>query len=180
MVSAIAQLEKLLPEHLGEANLTYDSIEISGTPRRQYAIVKNLQGRQPDEIKQARGPAIRIAYDNDGNPTRALQGFARGQGIDPSDVEQRDDYVWAGITIYGRKTQEILSELLPELIAKLSFGKTMRWNSEGIAYPRPLRWIVALFGDQIIPFTYAPHNSGTHEPRAAPQCLAKNRNHFCY
>ena len=155
VVSAIAQLEKLLPEHLGEANLTYDSIDVSGTPRRQYAIVKSLQGRQPDEIKQARGPAIRIAYDNDGNPTRALQGFARGQGIDPSNVEQRDDYVWAGITIYGRKTQEILSELLPELIAKLSFGKTMRWNSEGIAYPRPLRWIVALFGDQIIPFTYA-------------------------
>jgi glycyl-tRNA synthetase len=173
VVSAIAQLEKLLPELLDEANLTYDSIEVSGTPRRQYAIVKNLQGRQPDEIKQARGPAIRIAYDNDGHPTRALQGFARGQGIDPSDVEQRDDYVWAGITIYGHKTQEILTELLPELIAKLSFGKTMRWNSEGIAYPRPLRWIVALFGDQIIPFTYARATAGRTSrglrPNASPE-----------
>ena len=173
VVSAIAQLEKLLPEHLGGANLTYDSIEVSGTPRRQYAIVKNLQGRQPDENKQARGPAIRIAYDNDGNPTRALQGFARGQGIDPSDVEQRDEYVWANITIYGRKTQEILSELLPELIGKLSFGKTMRWDSDGIAYPRPLRWIVALYGDQIIPFTYARATAGRTSrglrPNASPK-----------
>ena len=173
VVSAIAQLEKLLPEHLREANLTYDSIEVSGTPRRQYAIVKNLLGRQPDEIKQARGPAIRIAYDNDGIPTRALQGFARGQGIDPSEVEQRDDYVWAGITIYGRKTQEILAELLPELIAKLSFGKTMRWHSDGVAYSRPLRWIVALFGDQIIPFTYARAIAGRTSrglrPNASPE-----------
>ena len=160
VVNAIAQLQKLVPEQLNGKNLTHGSIEVSGTPRRQYVIVKNLSGRQPDETKQARGPAIRVAYDDDGNPSKALQGFARGQGIDPSEVEQRDDYVWVEVTTPGRKTQEILSELLPELIAKLSFGKTMRWHSDGIAYPRPLRWIVALFGDQVIPFTYARALSG--------------------
>ena len=173
VTSAIAQLQKLLPEHLDAANLTYDSIEVSGTPRRQYAIVKNLLGRQPDAIRQARGPAIRIAYDAAGNPTRALEGFARGQGIDLSDVERRDDYVWAGITRYGRKTQDMLSELLPEIIAKLSFGKTMRWHSDGVAYPRPLRWIVALFGDRVIPFDYARARAGRTSrglrPLASPE-----------
>ena len=173
VTSAIAQLQKLLPEHLAAANLTYDSIEVSGTPRRQYAIVKNLLGRQPDAIRQARGPAIRIAYDAAGNPTRALEGFARGQGIDLSDVERRDDYVWAGITRYGRKTQDMLSELLPEIIAKLSFGKTMRWHSDGVAYPRPLRWIVALFGDRVIPFDYARARAGRTSrglrPLASPE-----------
>ena len=173
VTSAIAQLQKLLPEHLAAANLTYDSIEVSGTPRRQYAIVKNLLGRQPDAIRQARGPAIRIAYDAAGNPTRALEGFARGQGIDLSDVERRDDYVWAGITRYGRKTQDMLSELLPEIIAKLSFGKTMRWHSDGVAYPRPLRWIVALFGDRVILFDYARARAGRTSrglrPLASPE-----------
>ncbi|MDP6038774.1 MAG: glycine--tRNA ligase subunit alpha, partial [Candidatus Latescibacteria bacterium] len=155
VVRSIEQLQTLMPKQLEEKNLTYDSIEVSGTPRRQYVLVKNLLGGQPDETKQARGPAIRVAYDNDNNPTRALQGFARGQGVDLSQIEQRDEYVWAEVTIYGRKTQEILSELLPEIIGKLNFGKTMRWHSDGIAYPRPLRWIVALFGEQVVPFTYA-------------------------
>ncbi len=173
VVRAIAQLRELLPKYLNEANLTYDSIEVSGTPRRQYAVVKNLLGRQPDEIRQTRGPAIRIAYDAGGNPTRALQGFTRGRGIDLSDVKQRGDYVWAGITIYGRKTQDILCELLPDLIAKLSFDKTMRWHSDGVAYPRPLRWIVALFGDQILPFAYARATAGRTSrglrPHASPE-----------
>ena len=173
VTSAIRQLQNSLPQYLDEAKLAYDGIEVSGTPRRQYAIVKNLLGRQPDDIRQVRGPAIRIAYDAAGNPTRALEGFARGQGIDPSEVERRDDYVWAGITLYGRETRELLSELLPELIAKLGFGKTMRWNSDGIAYPRPLRWIVALFGDRIIPFDYARARAGRtsrgSRPDASPE-----------
>ena len=160
VTSAIAQLQNLLPEHLVAANLAYDSIEVSGTPRRQYALVKNLLGRQPDEVRQVRGPAIRIAYDATGNPTRALEGFARGQGIEPSEVEQRDDYVWANIPIYGRETRELLAELLPEVIGKLGFGKTMRWNSDGVAYPRPLRWIVALFGDRVVRFDYARASVG--------------------
>jgi glycyl-tRNA synthetase len=160
VVRTIEQLQTLVPDQLDEKNLTYDSIEVSGTPRRQYVLVKNLLGRQPDETRQARGPAIRVAYDEDNNPTKALQGFAWGQGIDLSQIEQRDEYIWASVTIYGRKTQEILSELLPQIIGKLSFGKTMRWHSDGIAHPRPLRWIVALFGDCVIPFTYARAMSG--------------------
>ena len=155
VVRAIEQLESSVPERLKEARLTFDAVEVSGTPRRQFVLVKNLLGRQPDETKQARGPAIRVAFDDDGNPTKALQGFCRGQGVDVADVEQRDDYVWATVTTLGQKTQAVLAELLPELIAKLNFGKTMRWHSDGVAYPRPLRWIVALFGEQVIPFVYA-------------------------
>ena len=160
VVRAIAQLETSVPERLKEARLTCDAVEVSGTPRRLYVLVKNLLGRQPDETKQARGPAIRVAFDEDGNPTKALQGFCRGQGVDPALVEQRDDYVWATVTSIGQKTQVILADLLPDLIGKLNFGKTMRWHSDGVAFPRPLRWIVALLGDQVIPFTYARAVSG--------------------
>ena len=133
---------------------------VSGTPRRIFALVKNVSGRQPDETKQARGPALRVAFDEAGNPTKALQGFCRGQGVDPVQVERRDEYVWVTVTTLGRKTQAVLADLMPELIAKLSFGKTMRWHSDGVTFPRPLRWIVALYGDQVIPFTYARALSG--------------------
>lgn len=160
VVRAIEQLETLMPERLKEAGLTFDGVEVSGTPRRQYVCVKNLLGRQPDETKQARGPAIRVSFDEDGNPTKALQGFCRGKGVDPADVEQRDEHVWVTVKTVGQKTQAILATLLPEVIGKLSFGKTMRWHSDGVAFPRPLRWIVALFGDQVIPFVYARAVSG--------------------
>ncbi|MBT4138398.1 MAG: glycine--tRNA ligase subunit beta [Candidatus Latescibacteria bacterium] len=160
VVRALGQLEKAVPERLNDARLTFDSVKVSGTPRRLFVEVKNLLGSQPDETKQARGPAIRVAFDDDGNPTKALQGFCRGQGVDPADVEQRDDYVWATVTTLGQKAQTVLSDLLPEMIGKLNFGKTMRWHSDGVAFPRPLRWLVALFGDQVIPFTYARATSG--------------------
>jgi glycyl-tRNA synthetase len=160
VVRTIEQLEILMPERLKAARLTFDAVVISGTPRRQFVRVKNLLGRQADETRQARGPAIRVALDEEGKPTKALQGFCRGQGVDPADVEQRDEYVWATVTSIGQNAQIILANLLPEVIGKLNFPKTMRWHSDGLAFPRPLRWIVALFGDQVIPFTYARAVSG--------------------
>ena len=163
--SGIEQLERLLPELLREQRLGYDEIEITGTPRRLVASVRNLEGRQPDREREVRGPAVRAAYGDDGIPTRALEGFCRGQGISTGSVEHRKDekgveYVYARRHEPGLATTEVLAELLPGLISRLKFPKTMRWDSGGFAYPRPLRWIVALFGNRIIPFSLARIRSG--------------------
>ena len=163
--SGIEQLERFLPELLREQRLGYDKIEITGTPRRLVASVRNLEGRQPDREREVRGPAVRAAYGDDGQPTRALEGFCRGQNISTGSVEHRRDengveYVYARRHEPGLATPEVLTELLPGLISGLKFPKTMRWDSDGFAYPRPLRWIVALFGNRIIPFSLARIRSG--------------------
>ncbi len=163
--SGIEQLERSLPELLREQRLGYDEIEITGTPRRLVASVRNLQGRQPDREREVRGPAVRAAYDGEGRPTRALEGFCRGQGISTGSVEHRKDdkgveYVYARRHEPGLETPQVLTEHLPGLIDGLNFPKTMRWDSGGFAYPRPLRWIVALFGNRIISFPFARIRSG--------------------
>ena len=163
--SGIEQLERFLPELLREQRLSYDKIEITGTPRRLVASVRNLEGRQPDRELEVRGPAVRAAYGDGGQPTRALEGFCRGQGISTGSVEHRKDekgveYVYARRHEPGLATTEVLTELLPGLISGLKFPKTMRWDSGGFAYPRPLRWIVALFGNRVIPFSLARIRSG--------------------
>ncbi len=172
--SGIEQLETSLPELLQEQRLGYEDVDITGTPRRLVVNVRNLDGRQPDRKREVRGPAVKAAYDDEGSPTRALEGFCRGQGISPGSVEHRQDgkgveYVYAMRHEPGRQTLEILSELLPGLIDGLNFPKTMRWDSDGFAYPRPLRWIVALFGNRIIPFALARIRSGrtSHGLRSA-------------
>ena len=161
----IEQLRTALPERLEAERLAFEHVEVSGTPRRIFALVRGVAGRQPDESRWVRGPAARAAYDESGAPTRALEGFCRGQGVQPGDVEQREDekgvaYVYALRKTPGRKAQEVLAGALPEVIAGLSFPKTMRWGSDGVAYSRPLRWIVALYGDDVIPFAYARAASG--------------------
>jgi glycyl-tRNA synthetase len=165
VLTGLDQLGTAIKERLGAERLTWSSVEIFGTPRRLVALVNGLSGRQPDEEKWVRGPAVKSAYDDSGNPTRALEGFCRGQGVDPVSVEKREDnkgveYVFAHRHTKGRKSQELLTELLPDMISNLSFPRSMRWNSNGVAFSRPLRWIVALFDDQEIPFEFGRATSG--------------------
>ena len=161
----INQLRKGLEERLATERLTYDEIQVTGTPRRLVAFVRALSGRQPDQEQWVRGPAARSAYDDSGKPTRALEGFCRGQGVQPDAVEKREDekgveYVYAHRKDPGLPAGERLVELLPDLLSGISFPKTMRWGSDGVAYSRPIRWIVSLFGTQIVPFSYAGVHSG--------------------
>jgi glycyl-tRNA synthetase len=163
--SGIRQLEEQLTKTLSDSRLIHQGIVVSGTPRRLYACVKGLAGKQPDEEKWVRGPAAKAAFDGDGNPTKALEGFCRGQGVSPDDAERREDekgveYVYVHKQELGTGAIDVLANALPDLIASLTFPKLMRWDSGGIAYARPLRWIVALFGDQVIPFSYARTESG--------------------
>ncbi|MCB8929327.1 MAG: glycine--tRNA ligase subunit beta [Ardenticatenaceae bacterium] len=162
--AALKQLATAVPELLKEARLTYDRIAIDGTPRRLAVQVHGLIGRQPDLESVAKGPPADRAFDADGNPTKAAIGFARGKGIDVADlqiVEEGDKrYVSAVVREDGRPAAAVLAELLPDLIAGLKFERSMRWNQTNISYSRPLRWIVALFGPDVIPFTYAGVASG--------------------
>jgi glycyl-tRNA synthetase len=171
--SALAQLREIAPKMLQDARLEYNAIEFFATPRRQGFLVRDLAPQQTPLDAMVRGPAVKAAFDKDGQPTKAAEGFARGQGVDVNDLikveEKGNQYVYARKHDAGKPAGEVLSTLLPELVAALKFEKTMRWASEGIAFSRPIRWLVALWKDQVVPFKYAGISSGsvTRGPRAA-------------
>ncbi len=161
---ALEQLEVSVPRMLNEARLSYRSVEVMGTPRRQAALVHGLAQRQPDQTVEIQGPPARVAFDAQGNPTRAAEGFARKQGVAVEDLrvvtEDDKSYVVATKTEEGQRASEVLAQALPELLAGLRFPKTIRWNTTNISFPRPLRWLVALMGSDVVPFAYAGITSG--------------------
>ncbi|MEZ4737431.1 MAG: glycine--tRNA ligase subunit beta, partial [Caldilineaceae bacterium] len=160
VADGIAQLESNLARLLRESNLSYTNLHVTGTTRRLVAYVTELAPQQADEVVEKRGPALDRAFDSDGKPTKAAEGFARGQGVPVDALEVRDNYVYAVKRVAGQPTQQVLPELCTKLLDSLRWGKTMRWNSSNVGYPRPLRWIVALFGDQVVPLTWAGVPSG--------------------
>ncbi len=160
VVAGIAQIEEKLAALLAEAKLAYTGLRVTGTTRRLVARVEGLAPMQADEVVEKRGPTLDRAYDAFGAATPAAQGFARGQGIDVADLVTRENYVYAVRSVAGRPTAAVLPELLLKLLDGLRWAKTMRWNSSGIGYPRPLRWIVALYGDQVVPLQWAGATSG--------------------
>lgn len=162
LIGAIRQLRIEVPELLQGLRLTYDSVEVDGTPRRIAVIVKGLAPRQSDLEEIKKGPPAARAYDKDGNPTKAAIGFARGKKVRVEDLILIDEgrYVAAQVREEGRPTPDVLAEALPKLVSGIKFNKSMRWNASNIAYSRPIRWFIALFGSQIVPFTYADVPSG--------------------
>ena len=123
-----------------------------GTPRRLVISFPDLKERQEDQVKEVRGPGIKAAYGPDGKPTQAVLGFCRGQGVEPDSLRKDDQYVWATKTVIGRPTPEILAEGLPKAIRALTFDKTMRWGHSRMRFARPIRWILAAFGGQVVDF----------------------------
>ncbi|MFQ5813110.1 MAG: glycine--tRNA ligase subunit beta, partial [Anaerolineae bacterium] len=162
--SAIAQLENRISKFLAEARLEHSQIQVTGTPRRLVVYVEHLAAWQRDEEGLAKGPPAKIAFDKEGQPTRAAEGFARSQGVAVESLEAREldggQYVVAIRVEKGLPAAEVLATLLPDLIARLRFSLSMRWNATNVAFSRPVRWIVALLGDSVIPFEYAGVNSG--------------------
>jgi len=164
LTSALRQLRTMVPPFLEELRLSYDRLEIRGTPRRLAVIAHKLAGRQADLELEVKGPPADRAFDEVGKPTKAAIGFARSKGVEPQDlkvvIEGERRYAAAIVQEKGRPAIEVLSASLPDLIAGLKFEKSMRWNSTNISYSRPLRWLVALLGDQVVPFSYAAVSSG--------------------
>jgi glycyl-tRNA synthetase len=171
--AALDQLRELAPKMLKDARLACQSIEFYATPRRLSFVARELAPHQtPIEIT-VRGPATKAAFDKDGRPTKAAEGFARSQGVAVEDLikseEKGAQYIYAKKYDAGQPVYEVLAARLPDLIAAIKFEKTMRWNGTGIAFSRPIRWLMALFGDQVVAFEYAGLQSGnvTRGPRAA-------------
>ena len=160
MPRMLSDLARLTEELFKERRLAYDSLRTIGTPRRTALLVTGLAERQEDVSTETRGPSVSIAFDAEGNPTKAGAGFARGQGIDPSALIQRDGYVYASVHEQGAETRQLLTELLPELIRTLPLPNSMRWGDLDFRFIRPIRWIVALYGTEVVPFTLANVTSG--------------------
>jgi glycyl-tRNA synthetase len=170
---ALDQLRELVPACLDEARLDYESLRVLGTPRRLAVLVEGLAPRQRPVEELVKGPPTRVAFDSAGGPTRAAEGFAHKFGLGVSDLEVREidggEYVVAINRQEGLPAVEVLSGLLPELVVSLRFGKSMRWNASGVSFSRPVRWLVALLGDAVIPFQYAGLTSDRTSRSSRPQ-----------
>ncbi len=160
MSGVVDQLKALAASQFEAHRIAAESITIYATPRRLAVLVKDAADRQPDEEVKKRGPSIKAAFDADGNPTRAAQGFARGQHIDPSELVKEGEYTWAHVVHAGKKVEEVLPELFLSLITGLNFTRSMRWADEEAHFIRPVRWIVALCDKEIIPMEFAHVKSG--------------------
>eukprot|EP00250_Pteridium_aquilinum_P020301 c24776_g1_i2 orf=1-3474(+) len=170
--SSIKQLEEAIQACLKAQRLKHGHISVFGTPRRIAVRVEDLSPRQEELEKDIRGPPCKAAFDSEGQPTKALEGFCRKNGITRESIfirtEGKVEFVFATVKEQSKHTIEVLSENLPSIIRGISFPKTMRWNSQ-VSYSRPIRWILALYGDAVVPFCFAEVSSGhlTHTMRNA-------------
>jgi glycyl-tRNA synthetase len=162
--SALTQLRDKVPTWLAALGLEHGPVQVYATPRRLAVFVENLAPGQPDREDLVKGPPAERAFDKDGNATPAALGFAKKNGVETKDLQTREidggKYVVAIVSSKGRPTPEVLAEALPAFVAGISFIKTMRWNDSGVAFSRPLRWFVALLGENVIPFKYAGVTAG--------------------
>ncbi len=170
---ALAQLREQAPALLAEARLDYENLRVLGTPRRLAVLVDGLAPRQRPLEELVKGPPVRAAFDAEGRPTPAAEGFARRQGVAVADLQVREldggQYIVAVRRVEGRPAPEVLMELLPRLVSGLRFPMSMRWNETGVAFSRPIRWLVALLGQDVIPFDYAGLHSGRTTRGARPE-----------
>lgn len=160
MPGILAELKENAEKAFSDNRIEFASVRTIGTPRRAALLVEGLAEKQADVSSENRGPAVNIAFDADGNPTKAAQGFARGQGVDPSELVTKDGYVYAMVHKAGEETAKLLATILPELICGLSFPNNMRWADLDFKFIRPLRWIVALYGSDVVEFEVAEVKSG--------------------
>ena len=161
---ATAAMEAIITKELAVARLTFSEIKTLATPRRLVLVVKGLPALQPDAEITATGPSIKAAYDSSGQPTKAAEGFARGQGVEVADLQtvttDKGEYLFVSKQVTGRPTYELLAELLPSLVANIPFKKSMRWGDQEVRFARPIHWIVALFDGMVVPFSFGTIESG--------------------
>lgn len=164
LTAALEHLRSAVPAWLSSLRLAYDTVSVHGTPRRLVITVPHLASRQTDLETVVKGPPANRAFDAAGQPTQAARGFARSRGVSVTDLQVLDDasgrYVAAVVHETGRAAIDVLADALPGLLAGITFGKSMRWNATNVAYSRPLRWLVALYGPEVVPCVYAGVSSG--------------------
>jgi len=162
--NAYQQLQNLVPEMLSGLRLEFKDFKVHATPRRLAVHVSQLAGKQVEVTQEIKGPPADRAYDKDGNLTPAALGFARSKGVDAKDLTVKEvdggKYLTAVVHQPGLLALDILPEKLAELVARIRFDKSMRWNASGVSFSRPIRWLLALFGSATVPFQYAGLTSG--------------------
>ena len=162
---AQAQLQKILPELLKEAHLTHGAIQLFATPRRIAAVVHEVAASQSSINEMVKGPGAKVAFDKDGKPTQAAIAFAKRFGVEASALKVVEDgknaYVYAPHHEAGVPAATVLATILPQVISRLTFEKTMRWNASNASFARPLQWFIGLLGSAPIRFEYAGIHSGT-------------------
>ncbi len=161
---ALACLKESAERLLTEQRLTFTGVRTLGTPRRLTLVVEGLARQQASVMKEAMGPSKAVAFDPAGQPTRAAVGFAAGQGVAVQDLQVRQtpkgEYLFAVKREEGRPAKVVLTELVPQLVAKLSFPKAMKWNETGVRFARPVRWLVVLYGGAVLPVEAAGIKAG--------------------
>lgn len=165
VTAALEQLRQRMPQLLDKARLQHSGVSVEGTPRRLAVLVRSLAASQPDASDRVRGPPAKVAYGSDGAGTKALEGFCRKNGVAAADVSREADekgteYVWATVQTAGRPAGQVLAEELPKMISGIKFRGNMRWRGDTV-FSRPLRWLLALHGPQVVPFAYAGLESGS-------------------
>ncbi|MBL7575180.1 glycyl-tRNA synthetase beta chain [Peptoniphilus asaccharolyticus DSM 20463] len=155
---AIDQLEAKANKLMKEYSLGYESIKVNATPRRLTLFINGLDERQPDVDLEVKGPAAKIAFDEAGNPTKPLQGFMKSQGITEKDIFKKElkgtEYIYAKIHKKGASFQEIVSDNMSDLIKSINFPKNMKWGGKAIKFARPIRWVVSILNDEVVPFEF--------------------------
>lgn len=178
MPNILGQLKQLAETKLNDAHLPFESIATYGTPRRLALIVKGLADISAEISERHKGPSASIAYDVDGNATKAAIGFARGKGLDVADLVVEDGYIYAETKTAGVPAKDIVTDMLPQLITGLNFPKSMHWGNLDAKFVRPVRWLVALFDEEVIPVEFATVKSGNvtrgHRFLGADEITIKN------
>ena len=178
MPNILGQLKQLAETKLNDAHLPFESIAAYGTPRRLALIVKGLADTSAEISERHKGPSASIAYDADGNATKAAIGFARGKGLDVADLVVEDGYIYAETKTAGVPAKDIVTDMLPQLITGLNFPKSMHWGNLDAKFVRPVRWLVALLDEEVIPVEFATVKSGNvtrgHRFLGADEITIKN------
>ena len=161
MPGILKQLQELAADKMQELRIPFENIKVYGTPRRMTFIAEGVAEAQADSTIEAKGPSAKIAFVS-GAPSKAAIGFARGQGIDVKDLEVRGEYVYAVKHLAGQPVVDLLPGLLLDILESLSFPKNMRWADYDFRFVRPIRWLVALFGEKVIPVEITGVKSGRY------------------
>ncbi|PNV65206.1 glycine--tRNA ligase subunit beta [Rubneribacter badeniensis] len=161
---ATAQLARLVPDALDAVRIPHGEVAVHTTPRRLVAIVEDVAESTEALEETFRGPSAKIAFDAEGNPTKAAVGFARGKGVDVGALEVREEkgveYVFATRRVEARDAAELLPEVLEGVIAGIAWPKSCRWGSTSEYFSRPVRWIVAMLDERVVPVRFAGLEAG--------------------
>lgn len=155
---ALDQLKNKFETLFKEEQISYKEVEVYSTPRRLTAIISELSERQEDEEKEVKGPSKQIAYDEDGNASKALIGFMKGQNVTEENIIIKNikdvDYVFAKVFKKGKDIEDILVENVPEIIKTIRFPESMKWGGKNLRFIRPIRWVVSVLDNKVLPFEF--------------------------